>query len=588
MRRGELTPSQLLRRVLAQRDRLDRREIWISQPPDSSLLALAEACDALLISEGPAILDRLPLFGLPFAVKDNIDVAGEPTTAACPAFAYTPEHTATAVTRLLAAGALYLGKTNLDQFATGLVGTRSPYGAVRNAIDPAYVSGGSSSGSAVAVALGLAVFALGTDTAGSGRVPAGFNGIVGLKPSIGLVSTSGVVPACRSLDCVSIFAGSVADAWSVLSVIGGVDPDDSRSRTMPMLSPLPRGARIGIAGHAEFFGDLLAETAYGGTIGALRSDSALSFMAIDLAPLLAAAELLYAGPWIAERRIAVGEMLDSQPDAIDPTVRAVIAETAAFSAEDLFRAQYRMAGYRAHAARLFEQIDALLVPTAPTHPRIAAVKAEPIARNSELGHYTNFVNLLDLAAIAIPGLPRDDGLPFGITLIGPSGSDHRLAALASRLQQTLAQTSAEATTRLAASPLPFAEPTIAVAVVGAHLAGQPLNWQLIECGARCTALTQTAARYRLYALANTSPAKPGLVRIDGEGAAIEVEVWEMPQRQFGKLMSQVGAPLGIGTLELADGASVKGFICEPIAVVGAVDITHHGGWRRYLAANRPA
>ena len=585
MRRGELLPSQLLHSLLARRDRLDRPEIWISRPDDAVLIAQAEGFDALLSSEGPAIVDRLPLFGLPFAVKDNIDVAGEPTTAACPAFARTPERSATAVTRLLAAGALYLGKTNLDQFATGLVGTRSPYGAVRNAVDPVFVSGGSSSGSAVAVALGLAVFALGTDTAGSGRVPAGFNGIVGLKPSIGLVSTAGVVPACRSLDCVSIFSGNVADAWSVLAVIAGFDPDDSRSRSLPMLAPLPRGARIGIAGQAEFFGDPYAEAAYGGSVDALRGDSGLSFTAIDLAPLTAAAELLYAGPWIAERRIAVGDLLDAQPEAIDPTVRAVIAGSGDYSAEDLFRAEYRMSGYRAHAARLFEQIDALLVPTAPTHPRITAVQAEPIARNSELGHYTNFVNLLDLAAIAIPGLARDDGLPFGLTLIGPAGSDHRLAVLAARLQQTLAETRADATIRLAAMPLPFTEPTIAVAVAGAHLAGQPLNWQLIECGARCIALTRTAARYRLYALANTTPAKPGLVRVAEGGAAIEVEVWEMPLRQFGRLMAQVGAPLGIGSLELADGRSVKGFICEPIAVHGAVDITDHGGWRRYLAAN---
>jgi len=587
MRSGALLPSQLLRRLLAQRDRLDRPEIWISQPDDAALIAQAESFDALLISEGPAILDRLPLFGLPFAVKDNIDVAGEPTTAACPAFAYVPEHTATAVTRLLAAGALYIGKTNLDQFATGLVGTRSPYGVVRNAVNPDYVSGGSSSGSAVAVALGLAVFALGTDTAGSGRVPAAFNGIVGLKPSIGLVSTHGVVPACRSLDCVSVFAGSVADAWSVLAVIAVPDALDARSRGMPMLPPLPRGARIGIAAQPAFCGDRHAEAAYSATLDAIRGDPGNHFTTVDLSPLTEAAELLYAGPWIAERRIVVGELVAAQPDAIDPTVRAVIADAAAFSAEDLFRAQYRMAGYRAHAARLFEQIDALLVPSAPTHPRIAAVQAEPIARNSELGYYTNFVNLLDLAAIAIPGVTRADRLPFGITLIGPSGSDHRLAVLAARLQQSLADGSDDVTTRLAAGPLPFNEPTIAVAVVGAHLAGQPLNWQLIEYGARCTALTRTAARYRLYALANTTPAKPGLVRVAEDGAAIEVEVWEMPQQQFGKLMAQVGAPLGIGTLELADGTSVKGFICEPIAVVGAVDITHHGGWRRYLAANRP-
>lgn len=587
MRSGEQTPSQLLRGLLALRDRLDRPEVWISQPPDSVLLAEAERCDALLAAEGPAIFERLPLFGLPFAVKDNIDVAGEPTTAACPAFAYTATRTATAVARLRAAGALYIGKTNLDQFATGLVGTRSPYGAVRNAVDPAFVSGGSSSGSAVAVALGLAVFALGTDTAGSGRVPAGFNGIVGLKPSIGLVSTAGVVPACRSLDCVSIFAGNVADAWSVLAVISGFDGDDPRSRRLPMLNPLPRGARLGIAAAAEFFGDRWAAAAYAVTLDALRSDTGLGFATIDLAPLSAAAELLYAGPWIAERRLAIGELLTGQPDAIDPTVRAVVAGATDFSAEDLFEAEYRMAGYRAHAAGLFEQIDALLVPTAGTHPTIASVLAEPVARNVELGCYTNFVNLLDLAAIAIPGLPRSDGLPFGITLIGPAGSDHRLAALATRLQQALALATPETTQQLAAEPLPFAEPTIAVAVVGAHLSGQPLNGQLIECGARRTALTRTAPRYRLYALANTTPAKPGLVRVADDGAAIEVEVWELPQRQFGKLMAQVGAPLGIGSLELADGSWTKGFICEPIAVVGAVDITRHGGWRHYLAANRP-
>lgn len=588
MRQGALTPSALLRRLLAARDRADRPEVWISQPPDPVLLAQAQACDALLAREGPALLDRLPLFGLPFAVKDNIDVAGQPTTAACPAFAYRPERSAPAVERLLAAGALYLGKTNLDQFATGLVGTRSPYGVVRNAIDPDYLSGGSSSGSAVAVALDLAVFALGTDTAGSGRVPAGFNGIVGLKPSLGLVSTRGVVPACRSLDCVSIFAGSVADAWSVLAVIAGVDAEDSRSRAVPMLAPLARTARIGLAAEPVFFGDPLAETAYGATVEALRCEPAFAFTAVDLSPLTAAAELLYAGPWIAERRIAVGEMLAMQPDAVDPTVRAVIADAPPFSAEDLFRAEDRMRGYRAHAARLFERIDVLLVPTAPCHPRIADVQAEPVARNSELGWYTNFVNLLDLAALAIPGLPRGDGLPSGITLIGPAGSDHRLAALAARLQPLLSPADADAAPGLAALPLPFNEPTIAVAVVGAHLEGQPLNWQLIECGARCTARTQTAAQYRLYALANTTPAKPGLVRVAGQGAAIEVEVWEMPQRQFGWLMAQVGAPLGIGTLELADGRTVKGFICEPIAVAGAVDITHHGGWRHYLAANRPA
>ncbi len=587
MRNAALTPTTLLRSLLAWRDRLDRPEIWISQPSDAALFAEAAKLDALLVAEGPAIIDRLPLFGLPFAVKDNIDVAGVPTTAACPAFAYTPAQSATAVARLLDAGALYVGKTNLDQFATGLVGTRSPYGAVRNAIDPDYVSGGSSSGSAVAVALGLAVFALGTDTAGSGRVPAGFNGIVGLKPSIGLVSTTGVVPACRSLDCVSVFATSVADAWQVLAVIAGADADDPRSRTLPMAAPLPRGARIGIAAAPEFFGDRQSAAAYDAALASLQGDPAISRVSLDLGPLTAAAELLYQGPWIAERRLAVGALLQ-RPEAMDPVVHRVIADGGVWQAEDLFVASYRMAGYRAEAARMFEGIDALLVPTAPNHPRIAEVQADPVGRNSQLGHYTNFVNLLDLAAIAIPATRRADGLPFGLTLIGPAGSDHRLAALAAWLSQTLGHEPDGNAGRLAADPLPFTEPTIAVAVVGAHLAGQPLNWQLIECGARCTALTQTAARYRLHALANTAPAKPGLVRVEADGEAIEVEVWEMPQRQFGRLMAQVGAPLGIGSLELADGRWVKGFICEPIAVRGAVDITQHRGWRRYLAANGAA
>ncbi|WP_273453038.1 amidase family protein, partial [Nevskia ramosa] len=351
LRSGALSIVALIQRLLAARETLARPDIWISQPSDEALLAEAARLDVLLAEHGIAILDRLPLFGLPFAVKDNIDVAGVPTTAACPAFAYTPERSATAVERLLAAGALYVGKTNLDQFATGLVGTRSPYGVVRNAVDPDYVSGGSSSGSAVAVALGLAVFSLGTDTAGSGRVPAGFNGIVGLKPSIGLVSTAGVVPACRSLDCVSVFASSVADAWQVLAVIAGPDADDSRSRSLPMAAPLPRGVRIGLDARPEFFADAQATGAYETALAALRADTAISQVDLDLSPLTAAAELLYQGPWIAERRLAIGDLLQTQPEAIDPVVRSVIADGATFSAEDLFAATYRMAGYRAAAVR---------------------------------------------------------------------------------------------------------------------------------------------------------------------------------------------------------------------------------------------
>jgi len=585
-RSGALTPSGWVRALLQLQKTVDREEVWITRPSAESLLAEASRLDSLLATQGPAILDAQPLFGVPFAVKDNIDVAGIPTTAACPEFAYVPTQSATAVQRLRDGNALFMGKTNLDQFATGLVGARSPYGAVRNAVDPAYISGGSSSGSAVAVALGLVGFALGTDTAGSGRVPAGLNGIVGIKPSRGLVSTAGMVPACRTLDCVSVFAPDLEDAWRVLKQLAGHDPADAYSRHLPMASPLPRDLRLGLAEPLTFFGDSLSQHACSKALGKLAAAPGCHFEAIDLGPFTDAAALLYQGPWIAERRASIGSFFAEHPAAIDPSVRSVIDGAGAFSAEDAFRAEYRMAGYRAYARRVFDAIDALIVPTTPNHPRLDEVHVDPIGRNSQLGHYTNFVNLLDLAAVAIPAGQRSDGLPFGLTLIGPAGSDHRLAAMAVRLAKALGYGSATSTLNIAADPLPFAEATIAVAVVGAHLAGQALNWQLLECGARRTALTQTAASYRLYALANTVPAKPGLVRVSsGDGAAIEVEVWEMPQRQFGKLMSQVGAPLGIGSLELADGRWVKGFICEPVAVVGAVDITQYGGWRAYVSAN---
>jgi allophanate hydrolase len=577
---GASTPSRCIEQVLARIAAADRPEIWIHRADPADLLAQARVLDGVLAAEGAAALARLPLLGIPFAVKDNIDVAGMPTTAACPAFAYVPDRSAPVVDKLVAAGALLVGKTNLDQFATGLVGTRSPYGAVRNAIDADYVSGGSSSGSAVAVALGMAGFALGTDTAGSGRVPAGLNGIVGLKPTRGLLSTRGVVPACRTLDCVSVFASGVADAWKVVQVAAGYDAADPYSRTIPMRGVRRRGYRIAVPAQLEFFGDAAAQSAFEATLARLRALPGCTFGTVDYAPFRDAAALLYQGPWVAERHAAVGAFIDAQPDAAHPVVAGIIKQATTYDATAAFTGQYRLAELRRMAEESLADYDFLLVPTTPTMPRIADVLERPVALNSQLGYYTNFVNFFDMAALAVPGEMRPDGLPAGVTLIGGAGSDHLLATAAAAL---LGGADADA---LAADPLPFVEPTVQVAVVGAHLAGQPLNWQLLERGARKVASTRTAPRYRLYALRNTTPPKPGLARVERDGVAIAVEVWELPLRRFGEFVAEIPQPLGIGTLELADGRWVKGFICEPAAIADATDISVFGGWRAYLG--RPA
>ena len=580
---GELLPSACIAQVISRIEAADRPEIWISRVAPASLLAQARALDSLLQQEGVAVLERMPLFGVPFAIKDNIDAAGLFTTAGCPAFATVPKRSATVVERLLAAGALLVGKTNLDQFATGLVGTRSPYGAVRNAIDPSYVSGGSSSGSAVAVALDLVGFSLGTDTAGSGRVPAGLNGIVGLKPSRGLISTRGVVPACRSLDCVSIFAHTVADAWQVAQCAAGYDADDSYSRKVPMLGVLRRGYRIAVPAQPEFFGDALAEAAFDATLARLRQLPDCTISTVDYAPFRDAAQLLYQGPWVAERLAAVGNFFDEQRDAMNPVVAGIVAQGANYNAVDTFNGQYRLAALRRQAEQALEDIDFMLVPTTPTMPTIAAVEADPVVRNSQLGYYTNFVNFFDMAALAVPAVPRADGLPAGVTLIGPCGADHRLAAAAEALAPALQEGEAGSSEAVAFTPLPFVEPTVQLAVVGAHLQGQPLNWQLLERGARRIAATETAPHYKLYALPGTVPPKPGLVRTAAQGSAIGIEVWELPVRRFGEFVAEVPAPLAIGSLELADGQWIKGFVCEPAAIAGAEDISAYGGWRGYLA-----
>lgn len=518
----------------------------------------------------------LPLFGVPFAVKDNIDVAGMPTTAGCPEFANTPERDAFVVAKLKAAGAICIGKTNLDQFATGLNGTRTPFGIPHSVYNAAYVSGGSSSGSAVAVALGDVAFALGTDTAGSGRVPAGFNNIVGLKPTKGLISTSGVLPACRTLDCVSIFAHSIDDAEAVLAVAAGFDSADPYSRLrQPMARRTPNSPlRLATFEPLPWFGDSQQQAAWQHYVADLAAYG-ITLTAIDPAPFFALAPLLYNGPWVAERLAAIFDFVQSQPDAIHPVVRGIVQSGARFSAVDTFQAEYTRAALAREIQTTLAPFDALLVPTSPTFPTIQALLAEPVTRNSELGTFTNFVNLADLSALAIPANFRADGLPFGITLIAEAWADARLAAIGRILRRE-------------STPCRPAQPDeIALAVVGAHLTGMPLNGQLTTRGARLLQTTTTAASYKLYALANTSPPKPGLV-FDEAGKAIIVEVWALPRDQAADFLAEIPAPLGLGTLTLADGSAVTGFICEPRAQVGALDVTDFGGWRAYIAArNNP-
>ena len=582
-RRGELDPVSVIATTLARIGTSERPEAWTLVVPAAELEATAAALTRELAEFGPALFERKPLFGVPFAVKDNIDIAGLPTTAACPAFAYTPEETAFAVQRVIDAGAILIGKTNLDQFATGLVGTRSPYGAVRQVDYPGHVSGGSSSGSAVAVAQGIVAFSLGTDTAGSGRVPAGFNGLVGLKPTLGLVSKRGIVPACRSLDTLSIFAHDVADAWLVLHQLTAFDALDGYSRPVASLGLPPGAPRVAIPDTLEFFGDTAASAAFAATLAVLSARLDLQPATFPFAPMQRTAALLYDGPWVAERRAALGAFFESHREHIDETVAKVIGKADAFSAVDAFNGQYELRSLKREVEALFEATDVLLVPTAPTHPTLDEVRASPVEANSRLGVYTNFVNLLDLCALAVPCLPRADGLPAGITLIGPAGADQQLAVLGARIQ-ALFDDGLRHTGHIADHPLPFQEPTVTLAVAGAHLRGMPLEWQMKQAGARFIEETVTSPHYRLFALAGTQPPKPGLVRTDAPGHAIAIELWAMPLRTFGAFVAAIPAPLGIGTITTGDGRHFKGFICEPAAVApasGARDITSYLGWRAY-------
>jgi allophanate hydrolase len=579
-----LAPEQLIERLWPALSGEDSHHAWIERLPRARLLEHARAL-------GGRDAAALPLYGIPFAIKDNIDLAGVPTTAACPAFAYTPDRSATAVQRLIDAGAIPIGKTNLDQFATGLVGARSPYGAGRNSFDPEFVSGGSSSGSAVAVALGLCSFSLGTDTAGSGRVPAAFNNLIGHKPTCGLVPTTGVVPACRSLDTVSVFALTAEDAQRVLAVAAGFDAADPFSRPAQPYgfdfgcAPSFRFA-VPAAKDLQFFGNRETERLFGEALARLRTLGGTQ-VEIDLAPFLETARLLYSGPWVAERYAAIREFFDAHADALFPVTREIIDQSRRWLAADAYAAQYRLRELQRHTVRVWEQADCMVTPTAGTIYRIADVQADPIALNANLGYYTNFMNLLDLSATAVPAGFQNDGLPFGVTLVAPAHRDVPLLHLAARLHRASVQTIGATRLPIPAPEAIAAEPVgsgqVRVAVCGAHMAGLPLNQQLSSRGARLVRATRTAPAYRFYALPGGPPLRPGLVRRE-PGAAIEVEVWELPAAQFGPFVAGIPGPLGIGTIELEDGTRVQGFVCEAHAVDGAKDITALGGWRAYIAS----
>ncbi len=584
-RDGSLTPLQLVEEVLQRIAASTDTAVWISRVPGEEL---RNAARALMQAGAPSASQ--PLWGVPFAVKDNIDCKGLETTAACPAFAYQPEEDAAVVARLRAAGALLIGKTNLDQFATGLNGTRSPYGAPRSVFDSRYISGGSSSGSAVAVAAGQVCFSLGTDTAGSGRVPASFNNLIGIKPTRGLLPAHGVVPACRSLDCVTVFAAHAADADQVRRIAQGDDARDPYARSGAQRSLPSTGFRFAVlnAAEREFFGDAQAEALYAQSIERL---SALGGIAVefDYKPFREAAALLYAGAFVAERLEPLRSFMATQTCAMDPTVRGIISSAQKFSAAELFADATALKALSRHAEKAWTTFDLMLLPTAPTTYTVEQMQADPVLLNSRLGLYTNFVNLLDYCAVAVPAGFRENGLPFGVTLVAPAFCDDALASLAERLHRSGASgLGVDRAAAIAEPATPIAVPAsdrIVIAVVGAHLTGMPLNHELTGPGGTLLRRARTTKNYRFYVLPNTTPKKPGLVYApDAEGPGIELELWSLPAAAFGQFVARIPSPLGIGKLKLEDGAEASGFLCEAYAVAGAQEITQLGGWRAYIAS----
>lgn len=584
-RDGTLTPETLIDHLLEKCEQFDDRNIWIHRLSKQEIEPYLQALE----KHSP---DSLPLYGIPFAIKDNLDLAGIPTTAACKGLNRRPTQHAFVVEQLINAGAIPVGKTNLDQFATGLVGTRSPWGACRNAFNPDYVSGGSSSGSAVALALGLVSFSLGTDTAGSGRVPAAFNNLVGLKATKGLLSSTGMVPACRSLDVTSIFALTAEDASRVFDVTTQYDPSDAYARQ----NTYANSARVkGVAkgklllgvpqkDQLHFFGDSAAEHDFAQSVAQWEKLGA-EIVPLDFSPFLDAAHLLYEGPWVSERSIATKAVLENAPETLDPSVKKIVEGGVNLSAELAFTSQYKLAECKRLADQRFAKIDLLLTPTAPTCYTIDAMQADPISLNSNLGYYTNYMNLLDYAGIALPHASFTTPVPNGFTLVGKAFEDQKLLAWARFWQDhnpahlgntDIQYQPSDATTFNDASH-------VKVVVCGAHLSGEPLNWQLQERGAHLVKATQSSPHYRLYALADGK--RPGMERVKQHGMAIEVEVWNMPTENFGSFVAGIPSPLAIGKVELADGSWESGFICDAYGLEGATDISEFGGWRAYLSAS---
>ncbi|KQV81460.1 allophanate hydrolase [Rhizobium sp. Root1220] len=580
------TVAEIIETIFARIAEVDDPGIFLHLTDRKGLLEQAAALGAFDAA-------AKPLWGIPFAVKDNIDVAGMPTTAACPDYGYFPDVDATVVRLLREAGALVVGKTNLDQFATGLVGVRSPYPIPRNAIDAKLVPGGSSSGSAVATAQGIVSFALGTDTAGSGRIPAGLNNIVGLKPTLGALSTTGVIPACRTLDCVSIFALTVEDSWRVFGVAARYDQTDAYSKAILAtgFGAVPPVLTIGVPATSDrqFFGDAVMEAAYENALTTLTR-LGHRLVEVPFGDFYKVANLLYEGAWVAERYAAVKDFFDTREESFHPVTRKIYGSARTLTAADAFNGLYTLAALKQTLQPLIASVDLFCVPTAPSHYTLSDLAAEPIRENSRLGTYTNFVNLLDMCGIAVPTGKRTDGLPASVTLLASAGRDAVTASLARDIHQV-----ADVTLGATAWPLPPSTTTartgdealIDLVVVGAHLSGMQLNTQLRDLNARFCRATQTSNAYRLYALAGQVPAKPGMIRVDvGKGGRIDVEVWQLAPAAFGAFVAAIPSPLSIGTIQLSDGTTAKGFLVEATAIAGAIDITEYGGWRNYVSSRQ--
>lgn len=576
-------PVDVIDEIFARLEAVDDPAIFIHLCDREALRAEARALGAFDPDKA--------LWGIPFAAKDNIDVAGLPTTAACPAYAYTPATDAYVIAKLRASGALMIGKTNLDQFATGLVGVRSPYGAPRNSVDPLVVPGGSSGGSGVIVGHGIVSFSLGTDTAGSGRVPAALNNIVGLKPSLGALSASGVVPACRTLDTISIFALTVDDAYAAFDVAADFDEADAYARPIATnaLHAVPSGLRVGVPDtkSIEFFGDEFQEQAFGRDVAVLAASGA-DIVEVDFTPFYDVAHMLYEGAWVAERYTVIEDLLKEDPDAVHPVTRQIICHAESLSAADAFRGMYRLQDLKRVAEAALAKLDLLCVPTIPTFYSVADLEADPVTPNSNFGTYTNFVNLLDMCGIAVPTAPRGDGQPGSVTLLARFGEDALTASVARYFEldcpRNLGATDHKAT---GISPLSNQAKSdrMELAVCGAHMADLPLNWQLTDRDGAFVRAAKTSANYKFYALAGGPPERPGLVRTEGSGSQpIGLEIWSLPIDHVGSFLGGIPSPLGLGSVELDDGSYVKGFICEASGTAGARDISEFGDWRTYLSS----